>query len=738
MLTFASIPLLSATPELAAWARRCLDPRELCHVDPVTHPGRLDHLPFRPWLPPRVKLDRLYWPRGAARHAVGWYTATTDQLNAIRGKLYTGANQYRPGTLTLDDETDRLDIELYLLPARPLAQTGDRDLWLLTLVDERYFWPLRSADVLVTPGSTTWEELYVEIAGALGLVFSYDEIDSAYLLPGVALSSRRENLAQVLDAVAATLMQRIVRQPDGSVRAWGVQESQAQVRRNLARKDDRFAGGLYDLLRARGDLPGALPEQVQVSFPKHDDDGRPAGDTHDVTVTLASLALPEYGGLTGFSGTKRLRCGAVANYHGGISPVNATELIALAQQMARDWYRWQASRLDLQLIGYPAWIHEGTTDVVLYHHEQGEDGPLVSTRLMRGEWDDESDGPVHGTYGSGATPSTRPVSIGGGGLVGSGTVIVGDMVTNVGVTVDIALGVLVSIAGDLNIYSQTTLIDQSILIVQNTDLTYYATEVSVVDLTLTLDTLIAELNWSTVNIDQVTVNVFDSEIVFSGTSVVNIYATSSLVVYGLLQLCETSALRFCRPRPIVPLVVEDPFDFLIVGPGGDVGFLEVNPPATPGLIYIDPTTGQFLPVTIGDGLDFAGGTLSAEAGSLQSITISYTDLSAAGTTKTLDLFSLPAACVADYLIVETVQEAAGTGISALAFDLGHDGNTTYFATAYNAMNPANASSFSSNLAQTMVDRLTSRTAQLTATSGGANLNQLTQGQWRIIYRVLTT
>jgi hypothetical protein len=194
-------------------------PEEVCEFAPRFVPGV--GLGSLPWVAPRppgpVRVGKLYWPWGAQRPAVGHYLTTTDDLTTIREAVYPTTTTVVTGDLVLDDGTASVTAPLWMLPPRPLGQVGsDNGLWLLTLVDDRFWWWTKAATVAA---QSTWAALYEEIEDALGVTITVDTVPAAYLTPPADLAGRYAALPVLLDAVAASVGQRVVRAFDGTVTA---------------------------------------------------------------------------------------------------------------------------------------------------------------------------------------------------------------------------------------------------------------------------------------------------------------------------------------------------------------------------------------------------------------------------------------------------------------------------------------------------------------------------------------
>src|SRR5262245_23720750 len=101
---------------------------------PAYFQGGLHHLPV-PY-PPRREPPRigvLHWPNSASRWATCHLLATGEQLERLQ-KL-SG-----PQDLVFSDGTNSVTARMFRLVARPVSQRGTNELYLITLVDERYYW----------------------------------------------------------------------------------------------------------------------------------------------------------------------------------------------------------------------------------------------------------------------------------------------------------------------------------------------------------------------------------------------------------------------------------------------------------------------------------------------------------------------------------------------------------------------------------------------------------------------
>lgn len=388
MLSYAGVPLSPPTAELAVWAAGVPHlPSDLREFSRQGWPGgQLSQLPAPGLAGPDFTPvpGVLRWPAGASRWATCCLTATDSQLAAVRAQVYY-AGAYRPAPLAYDDGLGRaVTASMYMLPPRRwTAQCDGPGVWLLTLVDARFWWPSVSAAISVTEGSTSWLSLYAAIGAALGVTISADTPDADYLTPAKAFGASYENLPALLDAAARMAGQRVAVGLDGSVHVYNVASAQATVATNLGLPNPLRAGGQLLLSNAgTNDLGALVPSNFSVVFPAVSG-GAYSGAWTAEAVTLASLALPGLAGVNGSGKTQTLRA---------LQPVAATgtQRTAWARQAATDWVRWQLlGQVSASYSGVLGWQPDSVHDLEFRHSAAG-----ISTRVERPPWNTPEAPPV--------------------------------------------------------------------------------------------------------------------------------------------------------------------------------------------------------------------------------------------------------------------------------------------------------------------------------------------------------
>jgi hypothetical protein len=409
MISYAGVPLTEPSPALRAWAEAAVRPAELYEFAARAWPGaeRLNWPDFPGWHPP-VRLGHLFWPAGASRWAVGHFVASSAQLAAVKAAAVSGTyGDFRAADLVLDDGANSLTTSLWLLPPRPLAQTpGGPDGYLLTLVDERFFWWTLQKAFAVLEGTTTWADVFALPGAAWAAPWTTavtaDAVPSAYLAPSGEFGLYYLALPRLLDAAALSAGLRVARRLDGAVLAQSYTAAAASAAAQLGLGWPRRAGGAFDA----ADLTRAAPAAVAVLFRKSNGGVIAPGGHYASEVALADLAPAEYTPRRGLAQTKATFYDtAIANYAVGAAvPDNQAELDALAARFAADWYRWRLGALDVSFRGLRAWAADGLHDVE-WVHGPGE----AYTLVRRGPWNDAADRLLH----AGGAPREDRVATGG-------------------------------------------------------------------------------------------------------------------------------------------------------------------------------------------------------------------------------------------------------------------------------------------------------------------------------------
>ncbi len=333
------------------------------------------------------------WPKGLSRWATFYQTITETKLNQMRvvvdqsgpyqNLVIKGAGG---GTIT---------VSMRMLPPKPLGGwPGSERVYLLTLVDRRYDFNLRSGDLTEVPAD--WSSLFSTLGTLLGVSVTVSTVDSRYGVPSERWMQYRKPLAKLVDAAASAVGQQVVVALDGSISTinWeeAVAESQAQY---LAVR--RTAGGQFEV----DDIKRFVPESVTTVF-AHKDGDEVQTDRFAVDATLSDLALIEYGTATGVEGNTQTVYADLI-YDG----TNDSECEDFAAAAAEDWYGWQLCSVAASLPDVVAWTPTGAEEAVSWCHQSvyvdQEVGNRVLTCIQRGVW---SGFPVDNALLTSSSPST--------------------------------------------------------------------------------------------------------------------------------------------------------------------------------------------------------------------------------------------------------------------------------------------------------------------------------------------
>lgn len=333
---YAGVKLPLWTPDCdAALARANLDLSRFQQFNHAPDETVLNGLPLppRPY-PPSPRGGSLWWPTGASQFARAHFVVDTATLTAIRSQLVTDAGSstagYVAADLILDDGLGGAAVEtaMHFLPPLPLV--GSEDLYLVTLVDERFYWWFRPTISL--SAVTTWSGLYSSLGTGIGSTVTVDGSLSSFAAP----SSRWATLGTaplplLLDAAAWCTGRRIVRQLDGTVKATDyatAKSAAATVRSGWGTTYRRRGGGVVIDSDARKSAPASVLVRCGALTQ---------------TPTLSGLSISDYSSVTGKAG-----------YRATIQTDAATLTSGQANALATEWYQWLLAGETTSLAGLPA------------------------------------------------------------------------------------------------------------------------------------------------------------------------------------------------------------------------------------------------------------------------------------------------------------------------------------------------------------------------------------------------
>lgn len=368
-------------------------------------------------LPPRVqqpppRIGVLSWPLDASRWATFQAIISEDQLLQIDPQYPGVANTYVSGssadtlcndrfwTLVLDEGPTgfpgrKITTVLHPLTPVPLQDIpGKIKYYLVTLVDERFYWWWRAGQTHVTEGVTSWTDLINMICTIVEISPTVDAIDPAFDRPTRLFNFDFLDSPLMLDAAAWALGMRVVRLFDGTV--WIQSPENAKVG-----YDSQFSTWAGDQLSGGQSntsyLVWDVPEKVLLSFNKVYA-GNIISGQFSVTVDLNSTNIPEFANVGGRCGTLPVFAQSLANFtaaDGSGTPTNLSTLQAYAQIWAQKFYKWFLRRPNMQYAGIVPFAPDGMVDAIEVHHhaEENQHHPLynpgahrVTTRILPVQW----------------------------------------------------------------------------------------------------------------------------------------------------------------------------------------------------------------------------------------------------------------------------------------------------------------------------------------------------------------
>jgi hypothetical protein len=398
--SFAGVPFRLPTPDVLSHIQQYgfLDqPRDVLPLGQVWPGANLHKLGSgTPFDYPAPKLGEYFYPQGASRYSIFRGLMTAADLAAVydSDSYASPTDPVGPGgtapfaLVNPVDASSGLTTRLCLLPPITISQAaGEPTLYLITLVDERYFWHQFKTLLLQVTASSTWTAVLNAIAGAAGVTLTFSTPSSVYGVPDPdsALYSTYESTAALFDAAANDVGCAVVRNLDGTYKLQSYADAAAAVQANRPASGNNVLGG--------GGKP-LLPYAVNVSFPVWT-----TASGYYEPYNVRDHVMDSYGEVAGgyvntlpsqFDGLpfiedleKTLHCSGKAIWASltdialGNLPSNNTALSALAAQLATDYWTRLSARLDETYAGIYPWTPEGISDV-LYHW--GAD--ICFTRVM--------------------------------------------------------------------------------------------------------------------------------------------------------------------------------------------------------------------------------------------------------------------------------------------------------------------------------------------------------------------
>lgn len=374
MLTFRDYPLLLQDPEgqLSKWLDRwySLDDLRIFAAEVVARTINLN-VPLPNWpAPPRMKLNTFYCPTGATRWGFGLFLI--DEIT--REKLV--AENDTSGTLEFDNvvgdaNSEHLKLQyVHMLPPRLLTLDGETcpGVWVLPLVDERYFWQFQDIGARSDLDATSWNALIDSLSLQIptSTTLTCDAVPTGYGTPDLSRMPRDyENIALILDAVGASIGQRLVPKLDefGYITFGFIAPTSSEgiLQNNFKLHDYQVIADIHDLnadgvflrnLQGKPDIRwNHLPQYFRLIVN--------GTDAH--TVAIADVFTEDYE-------THTIRSFTATVHDSELREIlTGADGNSLARQYATDWWKWRLVQFDISAPGNIAWNFTGYEDAIWWH-----------------------------------------------------------------------------------------------------------------------------------------------------------------------------------------------------------------------------------------------------------------------------------------------------------------------------------------------------------------------------------
>jgi len=359
---------------------------------------------------PPLKLNQLYYPvTGASRWAEGVFLCNGETKNKIdtcvyaeNGHILKWETGYEPDVISgamSGPGGYSVEVEMFPIAFRrvggcrndggydpnELLKPGDAndfDLYLVHLVDERYWWQFKdAADPCEQEGG--WAGKIGYLMAQVGLTPQWangdETLPSAYDTgPHPTEWARsRHNAAQLLDAALESVGTRLVAKMRNGYELQRSNGAEAAYTLNTTEIDglrSQVAGS-----DCEETLAHALPSVVRIAFPESRygmlcsqcNDGYQAEDNcHEGYYTIdqpleGALDSTVHCAVQSSAKTIFVRGWADMGQCETSTPINSIELSALAEQIAKDWYRYRYRQYDFTVTGPLLWQPCGYDDSIV-------------------------------------------------------------------------------------------------------------------------------------------------------------------------------------------------------------------------------------------------------------------------------------------------------------------------------------------------------------------------------------
>jgi hypothetical protein len=396
MIRYAGVETLLPSPEVEAFVNANLAPELAQYCCPASGGAEIDATaPYAPrdnWQKLfSPKLNCLYWPTGASRWATMLLLVDSSMLDVIvplTSDSFSTNYSAEPaqlviadsafvGTINNDDwsastamDSVAMSTAMYALRPHPISSYtsgGSKTLWVLPLVDERYFWQWKNVGVMTDETPDTWAALIDHFETRLGVTITEGDIEDIYATIFSLSNYQYANAAGMLDAILRRIGHRFSRRITGECRTYAPTAATTVFEANTTDPDGPTHKGIWKEL-AGGEFTyngaASMPQYVKV-----------IGGT--APGKIQTIAISTVGGDQWRADTEVT---IWTTYPDDADYPVGTDEVDYATQVATDWVAWRSKRIDRAFIGVKSWTPTGFEDYFAISHGALHQSP--STRVV--------------------------------------------------------------------------------------------------------------------------------------------------------------------------------------------------------------------------------------------------------------------------------------------------------------------------------------------------------------------
>ena len=317
---------------------------------------------------PAPRLNEVIIPTGASRYGRALFLIGGDQLDALAGSSDAsessgGETDFLP--LVIEYNGQRFEWQMAKLTPVLLDATGTESLWLLPLVDRRYFWKQTPASAALQR-SDTWADLFASLGTAIGQALDAGTVPAVHGYPDIeSFADVGLSAAQAIDAAALSVGLRAVMNAEGTLELKNDSDSNIALDANLSAAK-LWAGGESQ--------HHGLPEKVALI-------SRQAFDLFglfdETAITEAEIVSDANSSGIAVIHTPRW----LEHYEGSENADSRTKLTDLAEAIATNITDWGNRQYAVSAPAVAAWTVCGHDDYLAVHVPGVDRFESVSTHV---------------------------------------------------------------------------------------------------------------------------------------------------------------------------------------------------------------------------------------------------------------------------------------------------------------------------------------------------------------------